>query len=76
MECNRCCSGYRVDFEKGDLYCGFCGAPVRSFEAKLQDPNGGRAPFYIDQPGPIEVKIVVRNDGLVEIDHIGEMEIT
>ena len=63
MECRRCQSGYRVNPNKGEKFCGFCGTPLKSFHPEIH-LNG---PFYVDDPGPIKAEIRLKNVGVVDI---------
>jgi hypothetical protein len=64
MECQICCSGYQINSGGDERYCGFCGAPLQSLEVEIQESDG---PYYIDDSGPIRLKIRLKNVGMVDV---------
>ena len=56
--CTNCCVGFPLD--ENDKYCGFCGQKTQALEAKIFP----LAPIYLDQQGPVNITLTIRNVGL------------
>jgi hypothetical protein len=60
--CPHCCVGFPLT--PSDKFCGFCGQETRALEATVSPV----IPIYIDQPGPVELQLKIKNIGLTPCD--------
>ena len=65
--CRNCYSGFEIDPAAGDLYCGFCGSSLKELEISFYDEDDRSQPYYIDEIGPIKVKLRLKNAGYLGI---------
>ena len=64
MECQSCCSGYQINSEGDERFCGFCGTPLQSLEVEIPKSDG---PYYVDDGGPIRLEIRLKNVGMADV---------
>lgn len=65
MECKRCNSGYPIQLETSEGFCGFCGSSLKAIEFEA---DSGQGPFYSDEAEHVKVMLKIKNLGVVDFE--------